>query len=71
MAAVRQSEAGMGGKGRGANLISFDELRRGRTGLFMATCHCRLASVGKRFSGVRTQEIAYAKCHGEVAYYPP
>ena len=69
IAAIRASEAGMGGKGRGANLISFDELRRGRIGLFMATCHCRLASVGKRFSGVRTQEIAYAKCHGEVAYY--
>ena len=69
VAAIRESEAGIGGKGRGLNVVCFDELRRGEIGLFVATCGCRLASVGKRFPGVRTQDIACAKCRGEVAYY--
>ena len=25
--------------------------------------------MGKRFPGVRTQDIAYARCKGELAYY--
>lgn len=67
--AIRASEAGMGRKGRGAGVVSFEELRLGGVGLIFATVHCRLASVGKRFAGVRTQDIAYAKAMGELAYY--
>ena len=59
----------MAQKGRGLNVVNFEELRRGDLGLFFVTIHCRLASVGKRFPGVRTQEIAYARCMGELAYY--
>ena len=66
---IRGAEAGMAGKGRGAGVVCFDELRRGGFGLIFATVHSRLASVGKRFAGVRTQDIAYAKCKGELAYY--
>ena len=66
---IREAEAGMAQKGRGLGLISFPELRRGEFGLFFSTVNCRLASVGKRFSGVRTQDIAYAKCMGELSYY--
>ena len=66
---IRESEAGMAGKGRGANVSCFEELRRGEFGLSFYTVHCRLASFGKRFGGVRTQDIAYAKCKGELAYY--
>ena len=66
---IRESEAGMAGKGRGAGVVSFPELRRGGIGLIFATVHCRLASVGRRFAGVRTQDIAYAKAMGELAYY--
>ena len=69
IAKIREAEAGMGQKGRGLNVVNFAELRRGGIGLFFVTVHCRLASQGKRFSGVRTQDIAYAKCKGELAYY--
>ncbi|MCY4372522.1 MAG: membrane dipeptidase [Spirochaetaceae bacterium] len=66
---IREAEAGMAGKGRGAGVVSFEELRRGGMGLIFVTVHCRLASVGKRFAGVRTQDIAYARAMGELAYY--
>ena len=67
--AIRDAEAGMDRKGRGAGVVSFQELRRGGMGLIFVTVHCRLASVGKRFAGVRTQDIAYGKAMGELAYY--
>jgi len=67
--AIRESEAGMSQKGRGAGVMSFEELRQGGFAIIFATIHCRLSSVGKRFAGVRTQDIAYAKAMGELAYY--
>ena len=66
---IREGEAGMAQKGRGAGMVNYAELRGGGIGLFFVTVHCRIASVGKRFPGVRNQEIAYAKCRGELAYY--
>lgn len=69
IAAMRLAEAGMPEKGRGLNVVSFEELRRGGIGLSFVTLCCRLASHGKRFPGVRTQEIAYAKDYGQLAYY--
>ena len=69
IAAIRESEAGMGEKGRGLNLVSFPELRRADMGLIFATMFCRVAANGRRFSGVRTQDIAYAKDRGQLAYY--
>ncbi len=66
---IRESEAGMAEKGRGLNVVNYEELRRGNIGLVFVTVHCRIASVGKRFAGVRNQDIAYAKCMGELAYY--
>ena len=69
IATMRESEAGMGQKGRGLNLVSFDELQRGEIGLFSATVHCRVASVGRKFPGVRCQDIAYAADMGQLAYY--
>jgi membrane dipeptidase len=69
IAGIREGEAGMGEKGRGLNVVSFEELRRGDLGLFFVTVHSRLASMGKRFPGVRTQDHAYARCMGELAYY--
>ena len=69
IAKIREAEAGMAQKGRGLNVVNFAELRRGGIGLFFVTMGCRLASLGKRFAGVRTQDIAYAKCKGELAYY--
>lgn len=69
IAAIRESEAGMAQKGRGLNMVNYEEQRRGEIGLFFVTVACRIASMGKRFSGVRNQDIAYAKCRGELAYY--
>ena len=69
IAKIREAEAGMAQKGRGLNVVNFAELRRGGIGLFFVTMGCRLASMGKRFPGVRTQDIAYARCKGELAYY--
>ena len=66
---IRESEAGMPQKGRGLNLVNYEEQRKGEIGLFFVTVACRIASMGKRFSGVRNQDIAYAKCRGELAYY--
>ena len=66
IARIREAEAGMAQKGRGLNVVNFDELRRGGIGLFFVTMGCRLASMGKRFPGVRTQDIAYAKCKGQL-----
>lgn len=66
---MRESEAGMPEKGRGLNVVSFEELRRGEIGLFFVTMCCRVASHGKRFPGVRTQDIAYAKDRAQLAYY--
>ena len=59
----------MAQKGRSLGVVNFEELRRGGIGLFFVTVNCRIASMGKRFSGVRTQDIAYARCMGELAYY--
>ena len=66
---IREAEAGMGQKGRGANVVCFPKLRRGGLGLIFVTMGYRLASVGKRFAGGRTQDICYARCMGELAYY--
>ena len=66
---IREAEAGMGQKGRGAGVACFEELRRGGIGLIFVTVHCRLASLGRRFAGVRTQDIAYARAMGELSYY--
>lgn len=69
IARMREAEAGMPEKGRGLNVISFEELRRGDIGLFFVTMCCRVASHGKRFPGVRTQDIAYANDMGQLAWY--
>lgn len=69
IAAMREAEAGMPEKGRGLNVVSFEELRRGGIGLFFVTMCCRVASRGKKFPGVRTQDIAYAKDMAQLAWY--
>ena len=66
---IRESEAGMPQKGRGLNVLNFEELRRGNIGLVFGVIQCRVGSQGKRFPGVRNQDIAYARCQGHLAYY--
>jgi membrane dipeptidase len=69
VAAIRQSEADMDGKGRGSNTVSLHALREGNIGLCFATVHSRVESMDGQFPGVRTQDIAYAKAQGELAFY--
>ena len=69
VAAIRQSEANIKGKGRGSNTVSLHALREGNIGLCFATVHSRVESMEGKFPGVRTQEIAYAKAQGELAFY--
>lgn len=69
VAAIRESEANMDGKGRGCNTVSLPALRKGNIGLCFVTVHSRVESMGGKFSGVKTQDIAYAKAQGEAAYY--
>ena len=67
--AIRASEAEMEGKGRGSNTVSLPALRAGNIGLCFVTAHARVESLGGKFSGVRTPDIAYAKAQGESAFY--
>ena len=69
VAAIRQSEADMDGKGRGSNTVSLHALREGNIGLCFATVHSRVESMDGQFPGVRTQDIAYAMAQGELAFY--
>ena len=65
--AIRDAEAGMTGKGRGSNTVSIPALRDGNIGLCFVTAHSRVESLGGKFPGVRTQDIAFAKAQGEAA----
>jgi membrane dipeptidase len=67
--AIREAEAGMTGKGRGSNTVSIPALRDGNIGLCFVTAHSRVESLGGKFPGVRTQDIAFAKAKGEAAFY--
>jgi membrane dipeptidase len=70
---IRQAEkeAGMTGKGRGCNTVSFPDLRRGKVALFIATLLPRLLRIGampaiQRYSSM---QAAYAAGCGQLAYY--
>ena len=66
---IRRSESAMQDKRRGANTVSLPALREGNIGLCFVTVYCRVESSNGKFSGVRNQEIAYAKAQGEAAFY--
>ncbi|MBI3969777.1 MAG: membrane dipeptidase [Chloroflexi bacterium] len=67
--ACRRSEAGIEGKSRGKNTVTFPEMHRGGVGLCIATVLARVQR-GQGFgTGYRTHEIAYAMAQGMLAYY--
>lgn len=53
----------------GPCLVSWDELRRGRVGLMIATLLPRLHRRHKPLTFPQSREMAYAMCHGQLAYY--
>jgi membrane dipeptidase len=67
----REREQGWTGKGRGANTVSFPELRRGGVGVFIATLLARLVrdNVVPAFQRYESMPAAYAAAHGQLAYY--
>src|SRR5437763_15888645 len=68
---AREREQGLTGKGRGANTVSFPELRRGGVGVFIATLLARLVrpNLVPAFQPYESMEAAYAAAHGQLAYY--
>jgi membrane dipeptidase len=69
VATIREQEAGMEQKGRGAGTVAFPEMRVGEIAVSFATVITRVAHEGAVRSGVRTHDIAYAHAQGMLAYY--
>lgn len=67
--AIRKAEEGMTQKGRGLGTVSLPELRKAEVGICVATVICRTARPGNPKPGVASQEIAYARAQGQLAYY--
>lgn len=66
---IRQSEAGMPGKGRGRSTVSLPDMRRGHVGLIFALICVSTDPTGQTGAGLRTPEATYAYARGELAYY--
>src|SRR5947209_2251608 len=71
VAEIRQSEAGLQGKGRGCNTVAFPELRRGKVAVFIATLLARqvrpdFVAPIQRYASMTA---AYAAAQGQLAYY--
>lgn len=69
VAQIRKSEAGMQGKARGNNTVTFPDMRRGNIGIALATVLARCNPNGRSSIDFRTQEIACAVAQGQLAYY--
>src|SRR5262245_28761858 len=67
---IRESEAGMGQRGRGANTVSLPAMRRGEVAICLATLLARANPKGKSpLLDFRNQAIAAAMTRGQLAYY--
>jgi len=69
VAEIRKSEAGMEQRSRGNNTVSLPALRRGQVAICLATVLARTNPKGTSILDYRTQEIASAMAHGQLAYY--
>ena len=66
---MRTSEAGMEGKSRGRNTVSFPAMRAGRIGVSLVTLLARANPKGRSILDYRSQEIASAAAQGQLAWY--
>src|SRR5437660_5658539 len=68
---IRRAEAGLEGKGRGCNTVSFPELRRGKVAVFIATLLARLLrpNLMPAIQRYASMAAAYAAAQGQLAYY--
>lgn len=69
VSSIREAENGMREKGRGANVVSFPEMRRGEIAVSLATVIARAGEIRDAKLDFRSQEIAYAVAQGQLAYY--
>jgi len=70
VSSIRQSEAGMEQRGRGANTVSFPSMRQGEVAICLATLLARANPKGKSpMLDFRNQAIAAAMAQGQLAYY--
>jgi membrane dipeptidase len=70
LAEINRREAGLTDKpDRGRALISFDELRKGRIGLVVATQIARYVSPANPLPGWHSPEQAWAQTQGQLAWY--
>jgi membrane dipeptidase len=70
IADIRRSEAGMSGKARGRNTVSFPEMRRADVGVCIATLLARLLrDTMPPIQPYRSMTSAYAAARGQMAYY--
>src|SRR6476646_3154882 len=73
VAEIRQRERsqGMTQKGRGCGTVSFDALRQGRVGLFIATLLARLIrpNLMPAIQRYESMQGAQAAAYGQLAYY--
>jgi membrane dipeptidase len=68
---IRAAESGHADKARGANTVSFPELRRGEVGIFIATLLARNLCPGlvPAFRRYASMQAAYGSAQGQIAYY--
>ncbi len=66
---TRKLEEGMTQKGRARGTVGFPDMRAGKVALSLATAIARVAWPGSGVTGARTQEVAYARAMGQVAFY--
>ena len=66
---IREAEAGIEGKGRGANVVSFPAMRQGQIGIAFATLLARCSPTGRSILDFKTQELACATALGQWNWY--
>src|SRR5947207_2252560 len=66
---IRARELGMTEKGRGANTVSFPEMRRGELGICVATLYSRQEHRETGLTGCATSYGCYAQGLSHLAYY--
>jgi membrane dipeptidase len=66
---MRKAESGMTDKHRGANTVSFAEMRKGEIAVCLATVLARVSRLGDPMLDFRSHEIAYAVGKGQLAFY--
>ena len=70
VSSIRQSEADMEQRGRGANTVSLPSMRQGEVAICLATLLARANPKGKSpMLDFRNQAIAAAMAQGQLAYY--